>query len=403
MAVPQPNIQPLKVGDSVPNILLTHMGNYKSNTLSLHDFKDRLVILDFWSTWCSACMDAMPHMQTLQSQFNNQMQILLVNTFDGDSLPKVISVFKKRETRTGNKVTLPYSLMQTKLLEYFPHRFVPHYVWILNGRMVAATSKDEVTAQNISAVLDGRPVSMHIKQDAIGFDASKPFLVDGNGGDGSDFISRSIITGYIEGIGSSSGTGRDADGKVRRFYMYNHPPRSMLRAAYPTEMQLPNSRILLESLDSVKFSDPIAGDTSRYLNSYCYELKVPACNDSLLRQYMREDFFRLFRVRVKTERRTLHCLMLKSRPCASTQKEPRPVPDGYSSPKNMKALIALLNSMPASTGNPVVDETGLKAVLDFTVPPSFSNVREIQSFLKAQGFEITLEDRDTEVTIISGG
>jgi len=46
-----------KIGDIVPNCQLM---DTKGKMYHLHDFKHKLVILDFWGTWCGSCIKDMP-------------------------------------------------------------------------------------------------------------------------------------------------------------------------------------------------------------------------------------------------------------------------------------------------------------------------------------------------------
>lgn len=59
------SILPLTIGDKVPDIVLNHVINYKAGDIKLSDFKGKLVILDFWSSWCGACIALFPHMDSL--------------------------------------------------------------------------------------------------------------------------------------------------------------------------------------------------------------------------------------------------------------------------------------------------------------------------------------------------
>ena len=42
------------------------------NQISLSDFKDKVVVLDFWATWCPPCVKEIPHFIALYEQYKDQ-------------------------------------------------------------------------------------------------------------------------------------------------------------------------------------------------------------------------------------------------------------------------------------------------------------------------------------------
>jgi peroxiredoxin len=50
------------------------------NRMNLHDFKGRVVFLNFWATWCIPCRAEMPQMEKLHREFKDQgLEIIAVN------------------------------------------------------------------------------------------------------------------------------------------------------------------------------------------------------------------------------------------------------------------------------------------------------------------------------------
>ena len=61
----------LQIGDTVPNIFIPYIQNYKQSSLRFSSFKDKWVILDFWFGTCKSCIEAFPKMEALQRQLSH--------------------------------------------------------------------------------------------------------------------------------------------------------------------------------------------------------------------------------------------------------------------------------------------------------------------------------------------
>ena len=63
--------------------------------VNLVDFKGKLIILNFWATWCAPCKEEMPSLDNLQSNVElNNLKIFPINIGQEDA-PKSKSFFKE--------------------------------------------------------------------------------------------------------------------------------------------------------------------------------------------------------------------------------------------------------------------------------------------------------------------
>ena len=81
-----PNVQP---GDPLS---LPPFPTIQGDTLSLSDFKGKVVLLDFWYIGCGPCVDALPALQQLQDKYRDQGLVVIgLETYQPD--PAKISRF----------------------------------------------------------------------------------------------------------------------------------------------------------------------------------------------------------------------------------------------------------------------------------------------------------------------
>jgi len=69
-------------GDSAPEFTLTADNG---QTVSLPDFKGKLLILNFWASWCPPCIQETPSLSQLAQQFANKGVVVLGVSVDKDA------------------------------------------------------------------------------------------------------------------------------------------------------------------------------------------------------------------------------------------------------------------------------------------------------------------------------
>jgi thiol-disulfide isomerase/thioredoxin len=52
--------------------------------VSMDDLKGKIVLIDFWATWCQPCREALPHMRDLARKFQGQPLVVLSVSLDDD-------------------------------------------------------------------------------------------------------------------------------------------------------------------------------------------------------------------------------------------------------------------------------------------------------------------------------
>jgi thiol-disulfide isomerase/thioredoxin len=76
-ALRPPESEPaLEIGQQAPGFKLSDLTGQQ---VSLDQFKGKIVMLDFWATWCGPCRMTMPIVENLQKEYPDAMVLLTIN------------------------------------------------------------------------------------------------------------------------------------------------------------------------------------------------------------------------------------------------------------------------------------------------------------------------------------
>ncbi len=158
-------IKPLKVGQKVPLAILQQKmpyingNNGQTDSVALSAYKGKLLILDFWATWCSGCIYQFEKLEKLQQQYQDQIKVLLVNEANTKDKPQHIQGIFSGKNAPFIKSDLSSIYNDTILGKLFPHPYLPHYAWIgPNGELLALTNADLVNEQAIKGLLAAQAI-----------------------------------------------------------------------------------------------------------------------------------------------------------------------------------------------------------------------------------------------------
>jgi thiol-disulfide isomerase/thioredoxin len=71
----------------------------KNNQISLSDFRGKLILMNFWATWCSPCKEEMPSLDLLLTEENlNNLRIFPINVGQ-DNIEKASKFFDDLEIK----------------------------------------------------------------------------------------------------------------------------------------------------------------------------------------------------------------------------------------------------------------------------------------------------------------
>lgn len=65
-----------KASSLAPDFTMTDV---YGNTFSLHDFRGKVVVLDFFATWCAPCLEEIPNLKYINDKFGSACQVISIS------------------------------------------------------------------------------------------------------------------------------------------------------------------------------------------------------------------------------------------------------------------------------------------------------------------------------------
>ncbi len=318
-------IRPLINGQKVPNLRLSlHIGD-STNTLNLYELKKKLILFDFWGIYCSSCIAQMPHLEELQKEFNNNVQIIIVTK---NSKKEIDKLFKRLNGHVSKEISyawrhLPFIVEDSLLSALFPHDGIPSHVWLDSAKILNGIAYDNsTTTENIQAFLKGKKIRLaemalaeiNTSNPLSWINGSNEFidqlkyysfifsrLKHKDGGDGQVTPLFDSMTNKI--VGLSCLNMRITDLYKLAWFHYKNP-----------NIGIPDNKILLEVKNKDKFYSP--KKSSEYFDwadtsLFSYAIRHPLKNADEIYNSIRQDMDRYFHYQSKFEDRKIKCLMLK--------------------------------------------------------------------------------------------
>jgi len=428
-------MQPVLVGEQVPDLSFTNLLNYKEEKARLSDFKGKAVLIDFWALFCQPCIAQFPKLQALQHKYGEQLQIIAVTN---DSLHQIQSFFEKIDYLGTRLLTATQSSNHENdsLFFAFPHKYIPHYVWIdKKGVLRAVTGYEEVGEKNIVAFINGEDFPFKSKQGELITNSEHPALYNYQESGMTErlmlndsiagLISYSMLAGYNKKYPPSCSIDCGGIYNERRLRIWNLPLTTMMRMACgkldpdPTKLQLiPLPRTFFNIRDSarlhkltVMFTE--APDTTQ--DMYCYDLIIEKKGMRMLQDRMKDDMYRYFGVRGVNIKKKIWCyiLTLKDSSLLKTKGGDTFVDANmyYLKLKNapFAAFVEHLRSYNEG-GKPtfyrgiesavIVDETGLASSVDMDITSPMNNIPALNNVLHKYGLVLTAGERYVDVILI---
>lgn len=406
----------LRIGEKMPDLVLTGIYNHTSDTLKMSDLRGKLVILDFWNTRCIACLKAFPKVDSLQKAYRGQVQIIAVGK---EGYQETVDFFNR--FTNVHRPDIPFITGDTVLSNLFPHVGDPYHVWISpEGTILHLASGAYLTPEKVELAISGN-------ETGIPTTASR-----------TKYLKTMLDTAYDDEIAHASYLVRRNSSKGFRLekpkttneytisgsvqQMYQHAFRDLGMIDFDP---FRGGRTLLVTTSPGLYAQPefLSGQSLlNWLDDYTffYQCRVPPSDSLNLFSYVKADFKRYFGLHAQIEKRILNCWVLTRLDTVdrlatqgggavytfvSTSVRRPPLSEIRRLQNADYDFLStwFINTIERITEQPCLDETGYKGNIDLAFSGNtmdYPTVEKIQLELRRYGLALILEPREFEVLVL---
>jgi uncharacterized protein (TIGR03435 family) len=263
----------LKTGDQAYIKIDKLLQSPRKSIQSIDELKGKVVILEFWATWCGPCVAAFQHLNELKEKFKDSPLEIISITSEEDSIVK--------KCLSKNKLTAWLGFDKNKkMYKKYNVPSIPHTIIIdKTGKIAAITSPWMVTDESIEKLINGEKINIPEKEKKMEIGNS----VDNTNQEkvNSNIIFKSVIYPSLAGFGSLYFS--DSVFGNRRLLSDGMPLAGIISKAYDI-----NPINILE-----KFKLPKA--------PYAFDLIVPKGNENRINDYLKELIIHSFNLKIKVD------------------------------------------------------------------------------------------------------
>jgi cytochrome c biogenesis protein CcmG, thiol:disulfide interchange protein DsbE len=118
------------------------------------DRKGKVVLIDFWATWCPPCRATIPELNDYQAKFKDDLVVIGVS----DETPEVLNNFMKTTEMKYAVATDPKGTMSSAInVKGIPHVLIISTDGIVRWQGFPLSDEERLTADIVKQVIDADP------------------------------------------------------------------------------------------------------------------------------------------------------------------------------------------------------------------------------------------------------
>lgn len=319
-----------------------------ANVNGIKDLKGKVVFLDFWATWCSACVAGMPHINRLQEALKGEPVVFISIT--DEPADKIVPFLKTHEIKTWIGIDKRGSSFKAYKVQGRPDGYLIGKDGSLLARIFPAHLEEKDVRNAVAGNFKPRPI------------------------DWAE-VKTPENTNTIFEIKISSGSGKwRISGSTEKLEMQGVPFLNGIARIWQVEA----GQVVLDT---------------KPVNSLDLTLKTPPGDVEKGSEVLKSAIEAAFKIRVVPEQRETDVYALTLSTAAGGPRPKPGVPEvelglisfGGGNLVGTAEMRHIARAIWASMDKPVVDETDLKGVFEFDVRWKYGNQADAAKILAGQG------------------
>jgi len=383
----------LNVGDKIE--LQMTLKTMDGRTIDFNASKPKIIVLEFFDTYCASCIESMPKLKALQKEMGDKIEIYMTTWQDSKTIEQF---YKKNKYLKEKNAILPTIVGDSILHQLFPHKSVPHSVWIMNGEVKAITHADYVKKEYLSELLASAKISVPTKDD---FKELESIVENNDLNTGTNNLLGYVeLSKYNEQLEQKASVNLDKDTQGRAIAYFNNMDvfgaylSLWAKIKKPRFFMLPQ-RVVWNVRDSSNYtySDSNQQTYQEWIRTHGISYKrvqKSEMDEGAWAKLMLADLDAMLGLEVNWKLKTMPCLVLKR-----VGKNKAIALNGDKKLLKVESTSTLTFTIDYNGGYPpTVDEVQEKIAFEI---PKYKNLEELNQGLENYGIRFVKELREIEV------
>ena len=337
--------------------------------LSWEALRGRAVVVEFWATWCSPCVGAIPHWNELVEAFAGEPIVFLSVTDEDEA--RVQRFLEKRPILGAVALDTDRDTFEAYGVEGIPHTLLVD----AEGRVQAVTRPEDIETEHLRTLIAGEAPEVEPRTD---FEAMLQERLGRS--EGAEPLATAMVRpATSDGVMMTGGSGR--------YIALGFRPGAPISQAHAT----PRTRVVLDEA----------------VEEFRYDFVFSGFDDAeVMRSVMRSVIAQALDVETRREIRPTDVWVLKRTPGAELA---LPASEGHAGgarwdPGDLEVanvpLSVLARALESVLGRPVVDETDTSGAFDVDLQWDPDDVESLRAALESLGLTLEEATRELELLVV---